>query len=522
MTHGTFVPTDGMERRERLDCQRIHEEVVMRTGRVWALVVGLFLLLPGVGFLGGGGALGLAYAVGRDDAGYFTAALDGLDTDTVAIVAGPADVVVDPGSPDWLVDRLIGDVRLRVAGTGPQDIFVGIARQSQVDAYLAGVAHAELTGTGGSSPSYRTGAGRDEISPPGSQTFWAAQVTGPGTQQLDWAVTGGRWSVVLMNADGSPGVAADANVAAKSDVVLPVALTLFILGAVLTAVALMLIVVGARDSRPRPPMGQFPDGARSAADGEARTTLTTTASSSPVTLVAHLDPGLSRWQWLVKWFLAIPHFFVLAFLWLAFALLTMVAGVAILFTGTYPRAIFDFNVGVLRWSWRVAYYAGDGGIGTDRYPPFSLEQQPDDPATLDVTYPQRLSRGLVLVKWWLLALPQYLIVAVIAGLSWGWVSDDDRLRIMPFSSGLLGLLVLVTGLVLLFSGRYPRALFDLIVGLNRWVYRVIAYAALMTDQYPPFRLDQGGAEPPATPGPPPLASPAGEGSEIDHRFEASR
>ena len=60
---------------------------------------------------------------------------------------------------------------------------------------------------------------------------------------------------------------------------------------------------------------------------------------------------------------------------------------------------------------------------------------------------------------------------------------------------LLGVLAIIAGFILLFTGRYRRSLFDLIVGLNRWVYRVVAYAALMTDRYPPFRLDQGGDEP---------------------------
>ncbi len=223
----------------------------------------------------------------------------------------------------------------------------------------------------------------------------------------------------------------------------------------------------------------------------------------PVRLDGRLDPGLSRWLWLVKWLLAIPHYIVLWFLWLAFFVLTVVSWFAILFTGRYPQSIFEFNVGVLRWTWRVAFYAFV--LGTDRYPPFRLASDPDYPADLAVDYPERLSRGLVLVKWWLLAIPHYLVVSVFTnGFAFGgwdleWSSDqmpgEWGQPVRVWHVGLVALLAFFAGVVLLFRARYPQGIFAFVMGLERWVYRVTGYAALMRDEYPPFRLDQGGQDP---------------------------
>jgi hypothetical protein len=124
----------------------------------------------------------------------------------------------------------------------------------------------------------------------------------------------------------------------------------------------------------------------------------------------------------------------------------------------------------MRWSWRVGFYCV-AAMGTDKYPPFSLDPDPNYPADLDVQYAERLSRWKVLVKWFL-AIPHWIIVGIFTG----------------GRSGLIGLLALVSVIILLFTGKYPAELFKIIIGMNRWTYRVFAYV-MMRDEYPPFRLD---------------------------------
>ena len=110
---------------------------------------------------------------------------------------------------------------------------------------------------------------------------------------------------------------------------------------------------------------------------------TGTVPAYPVHLTAPPRPDRpSRGLWLVKWLLVIPHAIVLAFLWAAFIVLSAVALVSILVTRHYPRAIFDFNVGVLRWTWRVAYYSY-GALATDRYR-MALKEITWNPSATDV------------------------------------------------------------------------------------------------------------------------------------------
>src|SRR4051794_1882896 len=161
----------------------------------------------------------------------------------------------------------------------------------------------------------------------------------------------------------------------------------------------------------------------------------------PLRITGELQPELSRWLWLVKWLLLIPHFVALFFLWIGFAVVTVIAFFAVLFTGRYPRGLFEYNLGVLRWTWRVDFYSY-GALGTDKYPPFTLADVDDYPCRLELVYPESLSRGLVLVKWWLLAIPHYIVVGIFTGGAWVAANNDHR---SWGTGGLIALLILFVG-----------------------------------------------------------------------------
>lgn len=237
----------------------------------------------------------------------------------------------------------------------------------------------------------------------------------------------------------------------------------------------------------------------------------------PVRVRADRTEPPGRGLWLVKWLLLIPHYFVLFALWIAFAVLTLVAYVWVLVTGRYPEAIFDFNVGVLRWSWRVGFY-GYQVLGTDRYPPFTLAEVPSYPAGLESDVPPPMPRWRPLVAW-LLAIPHLMLLGAIAGGTWQASQGEDVVVAAP--AGLVTVALLIVAVALLFTGRYPVGLYDLLVGIARWAVRVVAYVALLTTDYPPFRLDQGAREPDGGGGPSgpmatsaPTASPGGSAGRV--------
>lgn len=191
--------------------------------------------------------------------------------------------------------------------------------------------------------------------------------------------------------------------------------------------------------------------------------MSTAESTYPLVFDVEYPEKLSRWLIFVKWLLAIPHLIILYALVAVAEIMTVIVWFAILFTGRYPKGMFDFVVGVLRWDYNVIAYAA---LLRDEYPPFSLSAG-QYPVTYDVEYPERLSRLLIFVKW-LLIIPHVIVLCLV----------------------LIAYMVtaIIAWFAILFTGRYPEGLFRFAVGATRWGARVNAYVWLMRDDYPPFSL----------------------------------
>ena len=223
----------------------------MGPGRIAAIVVGGLLVLSALGLLASGVAFIVGYAIERDDDRYFDATLDRLSTGMAAITTGEVDLRADPGPPDRVLDFVDFSVRIRATGIGQgSELFIGIGPEADVENYLKGVARDEIRDVDSDGdPEYRRIPGTEMPVPPAERGFWVASASGAGTQELIWEFSEGRWAVVLMNADASPGVLAEVTVGIRSGALLPIAISILVAGALLLVAAVVIIVVAARGAR---------------------------------------------------------------------------------------------------------------------------------------------------------------------------------------------------------------------------------------------------------------------------------
>jgi hypothetical protein len=228
-------------------------------GRIAAVIAGSLLTLVSLGFLVAGGA-GLWANGQKDDQGYVSTRTEPFQTRTAALRTENLDVNLG-GTATVLGSDLYGKVRLRVTPRAGKDVFVGIARTRDVTRYLRGTAHTTVTDLDYHPfhADYATIGGTPRAAVPTTQRIWAAQAHGNGTQTLTWDVADGDWSVVVMNADGSPGVDAGVRAAANVPFLNEVAWGALGIGAILLLASIALLYGGARTPRPPRPETGTPD-----------------------------------------------------------------------------------------------------------------------------------------------------------------------------------------------------------------------------------------------------------------------
>jgi hypothetical protein len=183
----------------------------------------------------------------------------------------------------------------------------------------------------------------------------------------------------------------------------------------------------------------------------------------------------SRGQLLLRSFfgwiyIGIPHVFLLMFVGLWGAILQFVAFWVVLFTGRYPQSMFEFQAGLMRWSVRLTariFNVSDG------YPAFGVKGS-DEYTSLEIPYPEKVSRGLVLLRLFFGIFYVYL----------------PHLFILYFRAIFVGILVFLAWWVVLFTAKYPQSFHEWVVGQVRWQMRVNVYMKFMTDTYPPFTGDE--------------------------------
>jgi hypothetical protein len=203
----------------------------------------------------------LAFDGARDRDGYVTSSLVHVQSATAAVTA--AGITLEDADL-WTRLTRVGGVRITATATGGTPTFVGIARQYAVDAWLGASAHDEVMGFPAGAARYERSAGAlQAVTAPTMQQFWLASATSSGTATLDWHATTGTFTVVLANADGAPGVAADVRVAVQIPDLTPLGAGLLTTGIVLGLLAIGLIILGGvglgrHHGGPPPPVGPRP------------------------------------------------------------------------------------------------------------------------------------------------------------------------------------------------------------------------------------------------------------------------
>lgn len=288
----------------------------MKARSITMLVLGILLSMTGVGLLIAG--IGASLVNSRqNDGGYLTSPRERFAVDSSAIVTAGPDEMRDDAYPGPLPFD-VGSIRVGAESANPgKDIFVGIAPRADLDRYLSGSNYSELRDVSFRpfNVEYREVQGTTQPALPENQDFWVASASGDGEREFDWNIEAGNWSVVVMNDDSSPGIAADLQAGFRSELFGPIAAGLLATGAILLVLGVPLLIFGAQGlgrhaplssaapAYPAPgphPVPVAPPAHGDADRGAAGSLASAEMAPYPARLWGDLDPGLSRWMWLVK------------------------------------------------------------------------------------------------------------------------------------------------------------------------------------------------------------------------------
>lgn len=435
----------------------------MSAGRIVLLVLGILLALTSFSFLTGGALILWADAALTDEDGFITTSPRNLQRDSHAIVTEPVEI---GRGFMWFWDRARADIRITGTQNLPDpDLFIGIATQRDLDAYLQDVQHDEIVDL--REPEFRRVPGQVQPAPPDEEDFWTVSAQGPDTETLDWQLEPGTYRTVFMNADASPELDIDVTLGVMVPWLFGLGVGLLVAAVFLLLAGTVLIIFAVRGSRrPSPNGDEAPPHDR-----------------YPVSLlVDYPERNLNRLTTFFRPIVALPILFILAFLlgpglewgsgwgpWrfqasILVGFVIIPTAVMIVFRQKYTRWWYDWNVNLAGLVARVSTYLA---LLRDEYPSTDEKQA----VHIDLPYPDvkaDLNRWLPLIKWFL-AIPHYIVL---------W-----------FLGVAVFIIIIIAWFAILFTGRYPRDFFDFVAGVFRWSLRVAAYAFLLTtDRYPPFSL----------------------------------
>ncbi len=217
----------------------------MNLGKIFSVAVSVIVLLIGLGLVAGGGALLWSNTFLRDSEGYYSTRTINIERDSYGVTTYPARIEF---GPTWLFDwSQLVKVKLKATSNKDSGIFIGVAEEGDLFNYLNGVTYDEIRELDINRPfrppriNYREFPGGVLETPPGGEEFWAASTAGKGTQVLRWGVEEGRYSLVLMNQDGSRGIDIDGKIGVKVPIIGGIGMGLFIAGLVLVLFSFLLV-----------------------------------------------------------------------------------------------------------------------------------------------------------------------------------------------------------------------------------------------------------------------------------------